>query len=209
MSTIHLGPVVYEPPLTRSGPWHAPGHGSKALRTGPRWLRGATRWHRIRSGVQYEHLDHPSYSAWCGQSVSPKGRDTTVDLPVDGIPLCGTCEGRAAGAGHPTPLDLPADVALLFRPSRLVAPRWCPGGGPYGPAQHLAEVVGHRVVRCAACSDLVAERSAYGWNARFGQPRQHTPGPGLVPGCEQHAWRHLVRTVEGVACECAGLERAA
>jgi hypothetical protein len=206
---VDLGPVVYEPPLTRSSPWHAPGHGSTPLRTGPRWLRGASRWHRIRSGVQYEHLDHPSYSAWCGQSINPRRRDAAIDEPIDGVPLCGTCEGRAAGAGHPSPLGLP-ESGLLFRPARLTPPRWCPGGGPYGPAMHLGEVVGHRVVRCGACGELARERNAYGWNPRpGGEPQQHKPGPGLVPGCEQHAWRHLVRTVEGVACECADLERAA
>lgn len=207
MSVVDLGPVRYEPPLHTGPPlpWLKT---PTVLWTGPRWLRGATRWHRVRSGVQYPHFDHPSYQAWCGQALTGGGRPAVVDVPTDGMPLCGTCEGRAAGAGHTSPVTLPDDVDLLFRPNRLTPPRWCPGGGPYGAARHLGEKVGHRVIRCGACGELVAEINAYGWNARDGVPRRHEPGPGLVPGCPLHAWRHLVRTVEGVACECARIERA-
>lgn len=205
MTALDLGPVVYEPPLHHSAPW---GPRPTVLRTGPRWLRGRTRWHRVRSGTVHGH--GACWLMWCGQTRFERDKpDRTDDLPADGAPLCGTCEGRAAGAGHPSPIELPDDAELLFRPARLTPPRWCPGGGPYGPARHLGEVVGHRVVRCGACGDLVAEINAYGWNPRFGQPRRHEPGPGLVPGCELHAWRYLVRTTEGVACQCAGIETAA
>lgn len=209
MSAVDLGPVVYEPPLTHSTPQeHWPR--ATALRTGPRWLRGRTRWHRVRSGLRRIDRDHASFQTWCGQLLyEDRVPDTADDLPKDGAPLCGTCEGRAAGAGHSTPLGIPPDVALRFSPERLTPPRWCPGGGPYGPARHLGKLAGQRVVRCGACGQLVRERNAYGWNANAGEPQRHEPGPGLVPGCPQHAWRHLVRTVEGVACACAGLERAA
>lgn len=203
--TADLGPVVYEPPLIRSSPW-PPGRQPRVLRTGPRWLRGVTRWHRVRSAVQYDHQPGPVWQLWCGQTRFERDRPPRTDtLPADGVPLCGTCEGRAAGAGHTSPIG---GVPLLFRPNRLTPPRWCPGGAPYGPARHLGELVGHRVVRCGACGDLVAEVNAYGWNPRVGVPRQHPPGPGLVPGCEQHAWRHLTRTAEGVACICAGIAEA-
>lgn len=202
-AALGLGPVVYEPPLTRSAPW---GRQPKVLRTGPRWIRGASRWHRVRSATVYDH--GPCWQMWCGQTRFDRDRPDRTDAPpTDGLPLCGTCEGRAVGAGHTSPLGISKDT-LLFRPARLTPPRWCPGGGPYGPAQHLAQVVGHRVVCCGACGELVAERNAYGWNARGGLPRQHLPGSRLVPGCPQHAWRHLVHTVEGVACRCAGLEAA-
>lgn len=210
MTAVELGPVRYEPPLTRSSAWMPDGWRSPTvLWTGPRWVRGASRWHRVRSGIQHNGpLHHVSLHMWCGQSLSAGDRATADGLPVDGMPLCGTCEGRAAGAGHTTPLDLPEDTALLFRPARLTPPRWCPGGAPYGPARSLAEAAGQRVVRCGACGDLVREKH-YRWNDYGLQAAQHPPGTGLVPGCPQHAWRHLVRTVEGVACECAGLERAA
>lgn len=205
MTAVDLGPVRYEPPL-HSGPplpWIAT---PKVLRTGPRWIRQTTRWHRIRSGVVHQGPTfHTSMHAWCGQVIFPKGKAATDELPTDGAPLCGTCEGRAAGAGHPSPLG--ADVELRFDPDRLTPPRWCPGGAPYGPARHLAEAAGHRLVRCGACGDLVREKSyRYGGGV---QAAQHEPGPDLVPGCPMHAWRHLVRTVEGVACQCAGIERAA
>jgi hypothetical protein len=205
MTVSDLGPVVYEPPLTRSGPWRAPGHGSTALRTGPRFIRGASRWHRVRSGTLHRHGE--AWLMWCGQTRFGRDRPATSDpVPDDGLPLCGTCEGRAAGAGHTSPLS--GDVDLLFRPARLDPPRWCPGGAPYGPARFLAEPAGHRVVRCGACGELIREKNyrwdEYGTGHHIAQP--HEPGPGLVPGCPQHAWRHLTRTVEGVACQCAGIE---
>lgn len=206
--TVDLGPVRYEPPLTRSGVAR-PELTPTVLWTGPRWLRGATRWHRIRSGVKYGHFDHRTFSAWCGQSITDAdGRPQAVDLPDDGAPLCGTCEGRAAGAKHPSPLA--GEVPLRFDPARLTRPRWCPGGAPYGPARFLGELAGRRVVRCGACGELVREKQ-YRWD-EYGTgyyiAQQHEPGPGLVPGCPQHAWRHLMRTVEGVACKCAGIEPA-
>jgi hypothetical protein len=202
MTVVDLGAVRYEPPLSYSMP-----HGRQptVLWTGPRWLRNPSRWHRVRSGVQYPHFDHATYHVWCGQTITSE-KPATVELPTDGAPLCGTCEGRAAGAGHPSPIT--PGVELRFDPERLIPPRWCPGGGPYGPARHVGEMVGHKVVRCGACGELVAEINAYGWNPRAGVPRRHEPGPGLVPGCPLHAWRHLTRTVEGVACQCAGLEAA-
>lgn len=204
MTAVDLGPVRYEPPL-HTGPPLPWLRTPKVLWTGPRWLRGATRWHRIRSGVQYPHFDHPSYQAWCGQAITPQGRPAATELPADGRPLCGTCEGRAAGAGHPSPIS--TDVELVFSPDRLTAPRWCPGGAPYGPARHLAEAVAHRVVRCGACGELVPEKRYRCHDYGSGvQAAQHPPGAGLVPGCPLHAWRHLVRTAEGVACQCAGLE---
>lgn len=201
MTTLDLGPVRYEAPLTRSMPQR---RDPKVLWSGPRFIRGRSRWHRVRSGTLHDHGE--AWLMWCGQTRFGRDKpDTSDDLPADGLPLCGTCEGRAAGAGHPSPIA--GDVELLFRPSRLVPPRWCPGGAPYGPAQHLAEQAGRRVVRCGACGELVREKN-YRWHD-YGtgpKPQQHEPGPGLVPGCPQHAWRHLVRTAEGIACQCAGIE---
>jgi hypothetical protein len=191
-----LGPVVYEPPLTRSGPW---GRQPKVLRTGPRWVRGASRWHRVRSGCGYP--THVSLHMWCGQAMNPHDRGTSDVVPADGLPLCGTCEGRAAGAGHTSPLGLPPE-GLLFRPSRLTPPRWCPGSRHHT----IHERVGVRVIRCGACGETVREKNASPWYDTYGVPQQHEPGPGLVPGCELHAWRHLMLTTEGVACQCAGIE---
>lgn len=204
--SVDLGPVRYEPPLTRSAP-HGPT--PRVLRTGPRWVRGATRWHRVRSGMVMP-LGHTALHLWCGQGVSLGDRPSADTLPEDGAPLCGTCEGRAAGAGHPSPLGVP-DTGLRFDPMRLRPPRWCPGGGPYGPARHLAVRAtpdSWRVLVCGACGELVPTKRAYGWQDSGEVPAQHEPGPGLVPGCPQHAWRYLVRTTEGVACACAGLEAA-
>lgn len=195
-----LGPVRYEPPLTRSGVW-PPGQHNVALPTGPRWMRGASRWHRIRSGIQHRTFAaHTSYHAWCGQILYPdKARGMTDELPADGAPLCGTCEGRAAGAGHPSPLSGPQ---LLFSPMRLKPPRWCPGGAPKG---HLAEEslrreIGRNVVRCVVCGE-VTRLKRMAWTEWRVMPAQHEAGPGLVPGCPEHAWNHLAWRGE-VYCGC-------
>lgn len=119
MTTADLGPVRYEAPLTRSAPQRRQ---PKPLRTGPRFVRGRTRWHRVRSGTLHDHGE--AWAMWCGQTRFGNDKpDTSDGLPTDGLPLCGTCEGRAAGAGHTSPLALPDDVGLLFRPARLVPPR--------------------------------------------------------------------------------------
>ncbi|NUS55865.1 MAG: hypothetical protein HOV66_13565 [Streptomycetaceae bacterium] len=203
MTAVDLGPVRYEPPLTRSLPHR---NDPQVLWTGPRFVRGASRWHRVRSGTLHRHGE--AWLMWCGQTRFGIDKpQRTDDLPAGGLPLCGTCEGRAAGAGHTSPLA--GDVDLLFRPNRLIPPRWCPGGAPNGPARVLAQQISPRVVRCGACGETVPEKR-YRWHDYGTGPQaaQHEPGPGLVPGCPLHAWRHLVRTVEGVACECAGLERS-
>jgi len=179
VSVLDLGPVRYEPPLTRSSPW---GPQPKALTTGPRFVRGRTRWHRVRSGTLHPHGE--AWAMWCGQTRFGNDKpDTTDELPADGLPLCG-------------------GVELRFDPNRLTPPRWCPGG----KLRRLHEQLAYRVLRCGACGEIVPERNAHRWYDTAGMPRQHEPGPGLVPGCPLHAWRHLVRTAEGVACACAGIE---
>ena len=70
-----------------------------------------SRAHRIRSATIYNtDSDAPrvAYNCWCGQTVLDSERKrkrmnkivTLTDTVPNYLPICGTCEGRAIGAGH-------------------------------------------------------------------------------------------------------------
>lgn len=197
-----LGPVRYEPPLTGSSAW-PPGHHDIALPTGPRWVAGPSRWHRVRSALVLTRIRRDTvYHLWCGQARFASHRPPTSDeLPTDGRPLCGTCEGRAAGAGHSGPL---AGADLLFSPWGLRPPRWCPGGAPKGMLAEVSIALSDdlgRLIRCAVCGNIGRYKNM-GWNDWRPMPAGHEPGPALVPGCPQHAWRELDWRDSEVWCRC-------
>lgn len=180
--------VTLLPPLTRSGAWAGRTHG-EALREGPGYARtrNMSRWHRVRSAVQHT-LDgearHVSYQAWCGQQLY-SGSCRAVDVPDDGAPVCGTCEGRAEGHNPQRP-------DLLFTPWDLTPPAWC-------PSRLIYTQEGPNVGRCCLCGELAPIR-AYGWNGRAKIQRHLAKD--LVAGCPFHAWREMT-AVDGVAvCRC-------
>lgn len=193
-------PVALLPPLG-SSPYRPPD--ATPLSTGPRYIRGRgnSRWHRPRCG--YTQADQTLFTFWCGPHLwdRPAGDRAWLsdDLP-EHEPACGTCVGRALGAGQDeVPLDLPP---LVFSPRWLHPPRWCPGsrsedliGEPPAPAQGSVGV-------CLACGDLVAVRAMGSrWNPRAGL-QQHVAGPGLVPACPWHGWQ-FTGARDGVAgCRC-------
>ena len=189
--------VVLEPPLTNSGVWHGGGVRAKeALAVGPRYMRGAaqSRWHRVRSGVRWSD-DTVSWTLWCGQVVSRGSNRLTADRMADDLPVCGTCEGRACGAGQDDwPLEGPG---LLFSPRRLTAPKHCPGS-----RKEAYEALSLSAGRCLVCGSVESVRAMGGpYNGRVAMI-QHSPGAELVPGCPFHAWREL-RIVDGsVVCGC-------
>lgn len=197
--------AVFEPPLTRSGVW-AGLRRLTPLTEGPLLLRtrGMSRWHRPRSGGVYSDPGHTAFTLWCGQSVTSGGRPggfiTSDALPGDGVPLCGPCEGRAVGAGHPgVAVAVRAGTKLLFDPERLAPPRACPGGGRYGIYDVLDDP---RAGRCLVCGSVQPIRGYSDAGGGWAVLQRHEPGPGLVDGCPFHAWRHLVRHGETVRCEC-------
>lgn len=193
-------PVPLLPPLG-SSPCRPPN--ATPLTSGPRYVRGSgnSRWHRIRWA--YRQPDRIVYSFWCGPSLSDKhtsGPVVTRDDVDAGELVCGTCVGRALGAGQDdSPSDLPE---LVFSPRWLKPPRWCPGsrsedliGEPPAPAHGW-------VGMCLACGDLVAVRAMGGpWNPRYGL-QQHPAGPGLLPGCPWHGWQYIGRRSGGAGCRC-------
>lgn len=193
-------PVALLPPIT-SGPSRPPE--ATPLTTGPRYVRGRgnSRWHRARAG--YRQSGRTLFVFWCGPHRWDRPEDRawlTDDLP-EREPVCGTCVGRALGAGQDqVPADLPP---LVFSPRWITPPRLCPGSGseqligePPAPAQGSVGV-------CLACGDLVAVRSMGGpWNPRYGLQR-HVAGPGLVPACPWHAWQYIGRRNDDTAgCRC-------
>ena len=191
--------VVLEPPLTRSGPWRAGGPPDQPLVTAARYMRsrGMSRWHRPRSGIRHGRDGHLSWLLWCGQSIhGGRGQPVTADeVPVDGGPVCGTCEGRAAGAGQDSwPVPGPR---LLFTPRRLTRPARCPGMR----SENLHEQAG-MVLRCLACGELVPGRLRGRPYDRWYGPADHPPGDGLVPGCPFHAWSALIVHKGTVMCGC-------
>jgi hypothetical protein len=194
--------VQLEAPLTRS-PWSNNGWTpDEALKTAPRYMRHDTMsyWHRPRSGIRRGRDGFASYQLWCGSLAFESRILLTADRPPEGEQVCATCEGRAIGAGQDV-WPVPDGPNLAFAPRRLTPPRKCPGSR----SERLYEEVGRSVVRCLACDELVR-----GWFSswRYG-PVNHPPGPGLVPGCEFHAWSYLTVHDGKAICTCKALRTGA
>lgn len=190
-------PIVLEPPLTRSG-WASHLPPDEPMQEAPRYMRtkAMSRWHRTRSGIRHGLDGHVSFHFWCGAFVGESKLIGTDDRPDD-LPVCGTCEGRAVGAGQDE-WNLPGP-GLLFEPRRLTPPARCPGSRKERLYQQLYNETGRNLVRCLVCEEIVPGRG-YGW--RFGSVI-HPPGPGLVAGCPFHAWSYLTVLPDGrVACAC-------
>lgn len=157
--------------------------------------RASTRVHRVRwTSLRYEAgvLTSASAHVWCGQlihlgSVRPHvfcGR--LLAEPLDGWPVCGTCHGRAIGAGQIDEEGTP----LLFSPRDVVWPyagarcTWTVGGGGaylyrYGPcggrARFVAESVHGHALLCRQ-HRWSAERK--GWTVVSADP---SAGDGVGP----------------------------
>ncbi len=190
--------VVLEPPLTRSGTWSPPDMPLPVpLLTGPRFVRGprSSRWHRPRSGTVC--AERVTYLLWCGQRShrSEEGFATAEELPR-GAALCGTCDGRAVGAGQDT-WSIEGGPELLFTPNRLIPPARCPGS-----RTEWCTLLAWNVGTCLICGVTTPLRSSGGpYNSRWGMTN-HPPGPALVPGCPFHAWRELELKDGHVRCGC-------
>ena len=194
-------PVALLLPTTSSGgAWT----GAMPLTTARRYVRGPgnSRWHRPRSGMQWPN-GRISLSLWCGPSLSDSAdRDqllTADEVPAD-QPVCGTCEGRAIGAGQdPSPDGVPP---LMFTPRWQAPPRFCPGSASrdlWASLQSAARSVG----TCLACGDLVSIRViGRGYNAWGAGPIRHYPGAGLISPCPFHAWQRIVRRGDVAGCAC-------
>lgn len=161
--------------------------------------------HRPRSGNRYHNPQRDCYHTWCGQSLH---NPIPIDTPNQLTPLCGTCEGRAVGAGWPTwtetitnnhgPLTL-----LRFTPRPdFDPPNLCPGSlSEY----HLAEPGNWRSGTCLICHAHVKLRaSSSGYNPSRWGPQRHKPEH-MIPPCRHHAWLQITwidRTRSLIGCRC-------
>ncbi|MFD4569345.1 hypothetical protein ACFWOX_33910 [Streptomyces sp. NPDC058467] len=172
----------------------------EALTSGPRFVRtrGMSRWHRPRSGRRYPG-DRVVYDAWCGYGIGGGrrvGAFLAAEEPPHGEPVCGTCEGRAAGAGQD---DSPTGRLLLFSPRDIDPPKNCPASRS---SVLFEELPGGRVGRCLACGDMQPLRAMGGpYNPRYAIV-QHPTGSALVPPCPFHRWRQLTARDGRVLCDC-------
>ena len=186
------------PPLGSGFSWLTERPKDTPLTEGPTYARTRTmgRWHRLRSGYIRGRDGVQVWSFWCGQT-SWDDRAAGVDIIPDGLPVCGTCEGRAQGADA-------TNEGLIFEPWDLTPPRVCPGSGDTGHRSdtRLWMEVGNRVGRCLVCQDLVPVRFGGGPFDGWEGLQQHAPGDGLLAGCPFHAWKHLARDGDRVVCRC-------
>lgn len=59
--------------------------------------------HRVRSArmyFDYGELSHTSIKLWCGMSGFAGDKGKLLEVPSEQAIMCGTCEGRAIGAGQ-------------------------------------------------------------------------------------------------------------
>ncbi|WBB94260.1 hypothetical protein [Verrucosispora sp. WMMC514] len=198
-------PVALLPPVT-GGSHRFPD--AVPLTEGPRFVRGprSGRWHRPRAAVRYP--GRLVWALWCGPHLFDTEQVPVLrsdETPADG-PVCGTCVGRALGAGQDeTPTGL---GELVFSPRWQEPPRRCPGSRAWDMFDRPDTAHGS-VGACLACGDLVAVRSMGGpWNP-YAAPIEHVPGPGLVSACPFHAWQHIRRRPDGRAgCVCGWHDEA-
>lgn len=194
--------VAYQSPDIR-GPYAPDG---LPLAEGPRYVRSAqqSRWHRVRDA--HTQADGVIvYHQWCGQTVFD--RTAVAYFPVlarDEIlpdePACGTCVGRAIGAGQdPAPDGMPE---LVFSPASAKVPSQCPGSRRED-LYVQAQAANWRVVMCLACRLLVPGRASGSPYTPIWGPVRHAPGPNLIPPCPWHRWHQVVKVAPDLAgCRC-------
>lgn len=83
--------------------------------------------HRVRSGSVYldrfeRSQGRAHFNLWCGQWGRIDAWGALFPVPPDGWPLCGTCEGRAVGAGYPGIAILQTRYDLIYSPREGRAP---------------------------------------------------------------------------------------
>lgn len=145
-------------------------------------------WHRPRSGSQQRY--GWSWRAWCGGSTGTSGSEWTDQPPG---PICGTCEGREAGA-------MPDRGDLVFTPRGSVPPKWCPGGNRL---DHAFAQIGTRVGRCLVCGNAEPIRMKGGPYDPTAGLATHAPGEGITgTRCDEHGWSELVFRDGRVECRC-------
>lgn len=202
--------VRLEPPYSRSGASASHYADMLPVLRGPRLVRGSRsgRWHRPRSAIHFISQGRTSFQLWCGQHASSTDVITGTEVP-DGDPLCGTCEGRAIGAGHP-PIGVELLAALVFEPaSRFRRPAVCPAASMFISDQLARSVPWRASFPCPACEDHTKLRGAGGWSNPHVKIAGHPPVGQLVDPCPFHGWDRLTMRPDHVRAVCACTPREA
>jgi hypothetical protein len=107
------------------------------------WGRSGTYVHRVRYttryyGLRHHNPDHPVASTWCGSS----GDGLVAAEPPDDRLMCGTCHGRAIGAGQidteGTPLIFTPRTSISLGPCVYLVGSRSPYWGGYSPCHRQA-----------------------------------------------------------------------
>jgi len=182
-----MAPFVATKAMTRS---HRPRHARIYVYENP---KVRDRWHQTRLSVDL----------WCGQIAR---NPTLHSVPMDGLPLCGTCEGRAVGAGYPTTEELINGDADLTRYPLLFSPRqdFAPPGRC--PNLDCDDVPGTGSYCCVVCGHLGRWAQGNGY-CTANHMAHHKPADGMCPPCPNHAWNELKWHPRSrwLACKCGRL----
>lgn len=99
------------------------------------WSRNGRYTHRVRAVTVYPHgRSGFGVHAWCGMLVGSAASPSKLSATIDpDRPLCGTCHGRAVGAGQIDTDGVPLIFTPLSGEPNLGQCIWLkPGYGPYG-----------------------------------------------------------------------------
>lgn len=156
--------------------------------------------HRPRAAHRYP--GRIAYWLWCGNSIHD---GIGLYFPQQGRPVCGTCEGRAIGAGWPTSEQIITGRTAepwprtRFTPRPLFdPPRWCPG------RFWIDDPSNWRRGTCLECHADVKLRSKGTWHRPSWGPEQHEPYQ-MIPPCRRHGWLRttwLDRSTHTIGCAC-------
>lgn len=170
------------------------------LRKAPTYGRNAamSRWHVPRTGTLRDGVMR-SFTIWCSAAIlrpdDLKRPALMVDEITDDVPVCGTCVGKATGAGHAVPaIAVEHEGGLIYLPHQVRIPSTCPGSN-YITWHEVNVFVG----RCLVCLDYMPIRHSRGYETGYSRLRVHTPATTLVDPCPWHAWDRI--TAEGI-CSC-------
>ncbi len=171
-------------------------NGATVLTSAPMFGRTKkmSRWHIPRTGTAHAN-GRITYGVWCSASYLAVGDALLTDEPDDEIPVCGTCVGRAQGAGHALPVvEVTHAAGVVFQPRHVRRPRTCPGA-----KRTTWHPVNDRVGRCIVCLDYMPIRGKGGAYNGYAGLVSHPPGPELLDPCPLHAWDRI--DLEG-RCSC-------
>jgi hypothetical protein len=136
------------------------------------------------------------FTYWCGQHGFGSRVVERSDPPQD-EPVCGSCEGRAIGAGQ---IAGNSEYDTKFTPRYSTPPKQCPGGGS---RSELWEQIAPRVGKCLVCGTFEPIRYTGGpYRGDVGLAK-HAPASDIMAvRCDFHGWSYLAKRNGAAVCRC-------